>query len=124
MVFIESTPEQLEKYRQMAHEGPIVMCNLLRFKPGGGAKMYEQYSSKFVPLFQSKGGRVLFSGRYLMPLIGDDDWHLLTLVEYPSVQAFVDFVQSEEYQDMAPLRAQSLADSRNWALKPNQIPPR
>ena len=122
MVFIEPTQEQLERYADLEHEGPIVICNILKFKPGGGARRYNEYSQNFAQLLKTYGGKILFTGRYLMPVIGDDDWHMLALVEYPSLEAFISLTQSKEYQEMKTLRADSLVDSRAWALKSNTLP--
>ncbi len=52
-------------------------------------------------------------------LIGpqDKDWHLVVLVRYPSAQAFVEMVASDEYRAVVMHRSAALADSRLIAME-------
>ncbi|SHJ42665.1 Uncharacterized conserved protein, DUF1330 family [Desulfatibacillum alkenivorans DSM 16219] len=118
MAFIEPTGQQLKELSQMKHEGPIVMVNLLKLKKEGGQESYAKYSDATLKLVQKIGGRVIYFGKYMMPVIGDGDWDGVLLVEYPSIEAFFEMVNSPEYKATVHHRSEALEDSRLWATKP------
>ncbi len=89
-------------------DGPVVMLNLLALKPAGGRARYEQYGAAVAPLLERVGGRILYAGEGAPPLLGEDRWDLVALVEYPSRQAFLDMIGSPEYQAIAHLRTEAL----------------
>jgi uncharacterized protein (DUF1330 family) len=79
-------------------EGPVVMLNLLKFKPGQ-EESYLRYGDAAQDMIEERGGRLLWSGRAEQVLIGDPaaDWDAVLLVEYPSRQAFIEMVSSPAY---------------------------
>ena len=87
---------------------PVVMLNLLRFRPDGGEERYGEYTAAVTPLVERIGGRIIFSGLPGPALLGSDSWDLVALVEYPSRQAFLDMVASAEYQAIGHLRTEAL----------------
>lgn len=121
MVSIEPTGDQLRQLRDLPHEGPIVMLNLLKFKPDGGAESYEQYSEVAGRLVTEIGGRVLYYGSQKMPVIGHEEWDAMLLVQYPSRAAFLSMTSDERYLSAAHYRHDALIDSRLYALE--TIPP-
>jgi uncharacterized protein (DUF1330 family) len=108
-------PERLNQegfaaFAGRAGEGsPVVMLNLLSFKPDGGRERYEEYAAAVAPMLEKLGGRIVFAGQPAAVLLGDDSWDLVALVEYPSRQAFLDMIGSEEYQAIGHLRTEALA---------------
>lgn len=114
-MFIEPTGEQIRELVGSAQQGPVVMLNLLKFKADGGEASYRRYGEAVLPIVGKLGGRLLWQGRADSVVIGDtaaDGWDAVALVEYPSRQAFIGMVTSTEYQAIAGLRADALADSR------------
>src|SRR5690606_32554528 len=95
------------------------MLNLLDFKHDGGAERYREYAAAVAPLLERVGGRVLFAGSGCAPLIGPSKWDMVALVEYPSRQAFLDMVGSDDYQAIAHLRAEALERSELVPLDPS-----
>jgi uncharacterized protein (DUF1330 family) len=89
-------------------DSPVVMLNLLRFKPGGGRESYMEYGAAVAPCLEKAGGRVVFAAESDSPLLGDGAWDMVALVEYPTRQAFLDMVASPEYQAIAHLRTEAL----------------
>jgi len=122
MVSIEPTGDQLRQLRDLPHEGPIVMLNLLKFKPDGGEDSYERYSKVSIRLVAETGGRVLYYGTQKMPFIGHEEWDAVLLVEYPSRTAFLGMIGEERYQSVAHYRHDALIDSRLCALE--TVPPK
>ena len=88
---IEPTPAQIDRFAREG-EGPVVMLNLLRFKPDGGRESYQRYGAGVLPILERIGARIVWQGLPTSVVIGDDDadaWDLVVLVEYPSREAFL-----------------------------------
>jgi len=117
MAFIEPTMDQIQQFMNLPEDGPVVMVNLLKFKPDGGAESYSKYAAATAKFLLAVGGRLIYRGRYRMPVIGDEDWDEILLVEYPSIAAFFDMQRNMDYQAVVPLRTEALSDSRLWATK-------
>ncbi len=107
---VDPTPEQVSRLVQEDTGGPVVMLNLLSYKPDGGRESYEAYGAKALPFLQEAGAEILFAGEAASPLIGEEsaNWDSVILVRYPSVQAFLDMVTSEDYQAITHLRTEGL----------------
>ncbi len=89
-------------------DGPVVMLNLLAFKPDGGRERYEEYGAAVAPCLEKVGGRIVFMGEPAPALLGEESWDMVALVEYPSRQAFLDMIGSPEYQAIGHLRTEAL----------------
>jgi uncharacterized protein (DUF1330 family) len=89
-------------------DGPVVMLNLLRFKPDGGRERYAEYGDAVTPLLEKAGANVIFLGNAAPPLLGGGLWDAVLLVEYPSRQAFLEMIGSGEYQAIGHLRTEAL----------------
>jgi uncharacterized protein (DUF1330 family) len=85
--------------------GPVVMLNLLKFRPGGRA-WYEEYG----PALQDTAAQVLYVGEGGHSLQGEE-WDMVVLVRYPSRRAFATMVGSPEYAAIAHLRTEALTDA-------------
>ncbi|HEX5713501.1 MAG TPA: DUF1330 domain-containing protein [Solirubrobacterales bacterium] len=115
--------EGFAAFAERAGDGtPVVMLNLLAFKPDGGAERYAEYGAAVAPIVERLGGRIVFAGAPATALLGDGSWDLVALVEYPSRQAFLDMVASEEYQAVAHLRTEALTRSELHPMDPAAAP--
>ena len=117
MAYISPTAEQIKQFSELPDDGPVVMLNLLKFKPNGGRESYGKYSESFLKIMKEKGVRVIYVGKCEMPVIGDEDWDQVLLVEYPSRAVFLEMGRNKEYQEAARLRSEALDDSRLYATK-------
>lgn len=117
MAFIEPTSEQIQELRSLPDDEPVVMVNLLKFKPDGGPESYAKYGMATAKCLAAVGGKLIYRGQYRMPVIGDGDWDEVLLVEYPSIAAFFEMITSKDYQAIAHYRTEALTDSRLWATK-------
>jgi uncharacterized protein (DUF1330 family) len=139
---ITPTKEQFIEFAHGAREGEVVMINLLHFaRPddgGGGedegarpeaaaedrssgAGAYREYSDQVIKMVESRGGKVLWTGRPENVLIGDsehDAWDLVALVSYPSRSAFIDMVTSPKYERAHEHRARGLDRTVLLACEP------
>jgi len=115
---IYPTPEQIEKLLAGPADGPVVMLNLLRFKPHAdapdtglsGEEAYGRYVEAMRAFVESKGGRILWAGRVDAQVIGTggEGFHAIGLVEYPSRQAFVAIATDPYVQEIGQHRAAGL----------------
>jgi uncharacterized protein (DUF1330 family) len=103
-----SAPKELNAdfVRSLSDEGPVVMVNLVRFRPksadgdGTGWDAYLRYSKMTMPLIKDVGGTVLWAGDAEGFSYGDYPggcWNYVVLVRYPSRAAFLEMVESEAY---------------------------
>jgi uncharacterized protein (DUF1330 family) len=106
------TPEQFKAFTELKDEGPIIMVNLLKFKPDGGRESYQTYGEKFQEMMAPKGVEVLYLGHAVMTLIGEEEWDEVIVVKYPSRDSFVEMATNEAYQEIAKYRTEGLLDSR------------
>jgi uncharacterized protein (DUF1330 family) len=109
------TKEQIEALIADPSEGPVVMVNLLRFKPGGEAA-YRRYATAMRRLVEDRGGRFLWSGRVTSQVVGSggEGFEIVGLVEYPSRKAFVEIATSREVAEIGVHRAEGLEGQ--WLL--------
>jgi len=110
--------EALTKLQESAAAGPVVMLNLLRFKPEGGAESYGAYGTAVGPLLEQAGGEVIYAGQPNELVIGSDRWDLMLLVRYPTRGAFLQMITSAEYLEISNLRDAALDDSVLYATDP------
>jgi uncharacterized protein (DUF1330 family) len=105
---VDPTGQDLKRFLEEDDGGPVVMLNLLRFKPDGGRESYNKYARAIVPFLQAVGGEVVFLGDSGgVPLVGDG-WDAVLLVRYPSRAAFSQMVADPEYQAITHLRTEAL----------------
>jgi uncharacterized protein (DUF1330 family) len=97
---IRPNKQQFLDLMNAADAGPVVMLNLLKFKPREGASEYNKYGDSVVQMVEARGGKVLWLGKVDQTLIGDldaDAWDAIALVQYPSRKAFIEMTTSKEY---------------------------
>ena len=63
------TPDQLRALLADPSDAPVVMLNLLRFKPDGEAA-YRQYATAMRAIVERAGGRFVWTGRVTAQVIG------------------------------------------------------
>ncbi|HET6507779.1 MAG TPA: DUF1330 domain-containing protein [Baekduia sp.] len=108
---VDPTGQDLKRYLAEDDGEPVVMLNLLRFKPGGGRESYNQYSRAIVPFLEQVGGEVVYFGDTSTPLVqppAGNDWDAVLLVRYPSRRAFSQMVADPDYQAITHLRTEAL----------------
>jgi uncharacterized protein (DUF1330 family) len=133
---ITPTREQFTEFAQGRQEGEVVMLNLLHFDRSGasegtepgettgettGKDAYRDYSAQVIKMVESRGGKLLWTGRPEQVLIGDSDadaWDMVALVSYPSRAAFIDMVTSPSYGDAHADRERGLDRTVLLACEP------
>ena len=84
-----------------------------------GRAAYLKYSQNMEPLLAKAKARVIWAGNIQNTVIGDsgDQPDMVLLVEYPSVQHFVDMALSEAYKEIGKDREIALQYGGLWASK-------
>ncbi len=121
---IYPTREQIEGLMKGPSDQPVVMINLLRFKPraegsegdASGQEAYGRYAEQMRKVVESQGGRFLWAGRIDSMVIGEEDpgFHVVALVEYPSRQKFLEIVGSDKVREIGEHRSAGLESQ--WLL--------
>ena len=111
---VDPTGRDLKRFLEEDPGGPVVMLNLLRFKPGGGRESYAEYGRRILPFAEQVGGEVLWFGACGPALVAPDshDWDAVLVVRYPSRMAFSEMVRNPDYQQITHLRTEALEDGR------------
>src|ERR1700690_954724 len=52
------TPAQMQEFLALPHDHPIVMVNLLKFKPNGGQAEYAKYAAAIQPILEKLGAKL------------------------------------------------------------------
>ncbi len=79
MSAVVPTPEAIRALSEAPDTGPVVMLNLLKFKPGG-AESYAKYGRAVLKIIEAMGGKVIYSGPVEATVVGDRKWDAMVLV--------------------------------------------
>ncbi len=103
----------LKRYLAEDPGGPVVMLNLLRFKPDGGRERYAQYVEHFRRTAQPYGAAVVYVGDGSTAVVAEPGqaWDAVLLVRYPSRSSFTDMIRDPEYQQGTHLRTEALEEA-------------
>ena len=128
------SPERMTEFFGSAEAGPFVMVNLLKFKPKAeyadgretdlsGAQAYAIYGAAVQKCIADVGAKAGFSGPVTGLLLGEveENWDMVALVEYPSLEAFRSMMMSPEYQKIAVHRSAGLAGQMNIRARPGAL---
>lgn len=121
------TSEQIAALLAGPDDRPVVMLNLLRFKPQAdatvgvgaasssstttGREAYERYARAMRQVVESQGGRFIWAGNVDSLVIGEADaagFDVVGIVEYPSRQKFVEIATSDRVREIGVDRAEGL----------------
>jgi uncharacterized protein (DUF1330 family) len=107
--------EQFKELAKNSNKGPVVMLNLLKFKPEGGLASYARYAEEADKFLRGVGGKAIYLGKMKELLIGHEAWDVLILVRYPSRDAFLKMVNNPEYLEIHKYRAAAIERSVLYA---------
>ena len=115
------TKEQIRALLADPSPGPVVMVNLLRFKPGA-EPAYQRYAAAMRKIVEGRGGRFVWSGRVTAQVVGDggEGFQVVGLVEYPSRKVFVEIATSKEVAAIGVHRTKGLEGQ--WLLATTATP--
>lgn len=128
-MYLDPSDESVRRLFQRGITGPVVMLNLLRFRPQAdysrnpdlapptlisGRDAYDRYIRHTLPFLAASGGSVDFYGTGGPNLVGPDDerWDAVLMVRQASVAGFLAFATDEAYLAGVGHRTAALEDSR------------
>jgi uncharacterized protein (DUF1330 family) len=110
---LEPSADQLRALLQLEAGGPLQFLNCLAYHDvarypadhalaasgTSGAEAYALYGAVAARHVTARGGRFVVLNQVVMQLIGPaTTWHQIVLVEYPTVEAFLDMVGDPDYR--------------------------
>jgi len=127
---VNPSRESFAAFRSAARKGPIQMLNLVKLKDQAtyedgsratGAAAYRTYGELSGPIFRALGGRIIWSGKPEIMLIGPstgEEWDIAFIAEYPDMDAFITMMRDPAYQAVTHHRTAAVANSRLIRIEP------
>ena len=135
MTATQPTPDQAQAFMGRDQGSPVAMVNLLKFKDKAtyaadrpeasealsGWEAYQRYGAAVSVLLKEIGAKTLYAGPVNGMMIGEGDWDMVAIVEYPNRTAMMGMGTSEAYQALhyhreAGLAHQLLVDTTSLPL--------
>lgn len=127
---VNPSPEQGLTFFSDKEDGPFTMVNLLKFKERAeyadgsdtelsGMEAYARYGTAVQKCIADVGGTPGYAGAVTGLMLGEveENWDMVALVEYPSLEAFQNMTTSPEYQKITVHRTAGLAGQLNIKTK-------
>ena len=113
---VSPTKEQIAQLMAYPKDTPIVMTNIIKFKSitqngkESGQEAYMRYFKNVQPFVANAKATLVWKGTVATTVIGDSQNapDMIFLVEYPTVQHFLDMVSNPEYQKITVDRTMAL----------------
>lgn len=128
---VDPDRERYAIFKELTRNQKIHMLNLVRLRETAvyedgmmltGHEAYAAYSRESAPVFKRLGGRIVWSGKFDMTLIGPDSeyWDICFIAEYPDAEAFMAMLRDDDYRNAVKHRQAAVIDSRLIRCTPNQ----
>ena len=132
MLYVDPTREGFKAFATQPLEGPVHMLNLIRLKTQAtyedgraatGTEAYAAYGRESAPFFKRQGGKIIWRGSPVHPLIGPESetWDVGFIAAYPSKEAFIGMVKDPGYQAVIFHRQAAVQTSRLYAFAALEI---
>lgn len=105
---IQSNADQFKALKHNPNEEPVVMLNLLKFKPDDGFETYLKYMQESNQYVEGVGGKMIYLGKPNELLHGTETWDLMMLVQYPSRAKFLEMTNNPDYIKVHELREKAV----------------
>lgn len=106
---IKSSEQQMKQLMNYPKDTPLTMINILKFKAKSGngnetgREAYARYFKNVQPFVAESKAKLIWKGAVASTVVGDSNGEpdLIYLVEYPSVDHFINLVSNPEYQKIS-----------------------
>ena len=113
---VAATQQQIAELMEYPKNTPIVMTNIIKFKSvtengnETGQEAYMRYYKNVQPFIATAEAKLIWKGTVASTVIGDsnDQPDMILIVEYPSVDHFLQMAMNPEYQKIAVDRTMAL----------------
>lgn len=65
---------------------------------------FKVYSDRSAPLFKNAGGLPVAKYKIEQQIVGDEDLHIVVVMQFPDKQSIEDIFESEAYKNLLPYR--------------------
>lgn len=97
---------------------PFWMLNVVKFRNGGAGKArYQEYGKIMDQFLPGIGARVVFQG-YARTVIGQIDYHMVAIVEYPSPKVFMEMAMDPSFASKGKIRLEGLEEQYLIPMRP------
>lgn len=126
--YIDPSPENWQKFKDLPRDTPIHMLNLIKFHdlaqyPEGhpdhgrgvtGRAAYRKYAAGFQAVAEALGAKMVWQGVLESVVTGPaDEWDEAFVMGYPDAKAFLAMVMDPSYKsDVVAHRSAAVKDSR------------
>jgi uncharacterized protein (DUF1330 family) len=128
---VDPEKERYAVFKELPRTGKIHMLNLVRLRETAvyedgtmvtGHEAYAAYGRDSGPVFKRLGGRIVWSGKFELMLIGPEGayWDICFVAEYPDADAFIAMLRDEDYRKAVKHRQAAVFDSRLIRLRPSE----
>lgn len=128
---VDPEKERYAIFKELPRSGKIHMLNLVRLRETAvyedgtmvtGREAYAAYGRESGPVFQRLGGRIIWSGKFDLMLIGPEgeNWDICFVAEYPDADSFIAMLRDEDYRKAVKHRQAAVFDSRLIRLRPSE----
>lgn len=133
-VYITFDEKSFATLKALPQDQPLDLLNMIRFRdvaqyPDGsefagqgwsGVEAYSEYSRRIAPLVDPNSRESAYGAMPLLTIVGPDheQWDRVFVVRWASTAAFLNLIESEEYQRASVHRTAAVADSRAIGLLP------
>lgn len=106
---VAASQKQIAELMEYPKNTPIVMTNIIKFKTitengnETGQEAYMRYFKNVQPFIHKAEAKLIWNGSVASTVIGDsqDQPDMILIVEYPSVNHFLQMATNPEYQKVA-----------------------
>ncbi len=106
---VAASQKQIAELMEYPKNTPIVMTNIIKFKTitengnETGQEAYMRYFKNVQPFIHKAEAKLIWKGSVASTVIGDsqDQPDMILIVEYPSVNHFLQMATNSEYQKVA-----------------------
>ncbi len=127
---VNPSPGRMQEFFGGDEDGAFVMVNLLKFKDKAeyadgretdlsGSEAYAIYGAAVEKCLADVGGKPRYAGPVTGLMLGEveENWDMVALAEYPSLEAMRTMIMSPEYQKITMHRTAGLAGQLNIKTK-------
>ena len=127
--YVDPSRDSFGQFKELPRDQKIHMLNLIQLNetaqyPDGtlitGREAYSAYSRESGPIFEGAGGKIIWSGKFELMLIGPQsrEWDICFIAQYPDADAFISMIRDPKYQAVVVHRQVAVKDSRLIRMSP------
>ncbi len=117
MTGLQPNAEAIEHLTADPSEGRYATVLLISYRSDD---RYTAWLDAVMPRLEAVGARIVWAGNDANPVIGEPDhhWDTIAVIEYPSLDAFLELVQDPGWSEVDDLRVAAMDANEVYACTP------